>query len=271
MFTSHIHLLQAMILSAGLGVALASMEGRIKYHPQAFAHNDYKHKRPLLDAVNNGFRFVEADIYLSRGKLIVSHGPPVFTRRRTLKDLYLTPLFDTTEFFTIETEPINLVIDMKTGGKTLDSLWQLLRDYKSMLSSLENDQFIKRKITIILSGKIPRKLSAEQAKYLFLDSHCMPAQRHRESLPEKQYLMSSCRFSSLLTWDGNGEIPEEDKEKLLLFVSHAHASGRKARLWASPEKSQVWKTLLDCGVDLINTDKLDKLNKFLSESSTTQP
>ncbi|HEY3789313.1 MAG TPA: hypothetical protein VGL71_10685, partial [Urbifossiella sp.] len=31
----------------------------------AHAHNDYEHKRPLLDALEQGFCSVEADIWLS--------------------------------------------------------------------------------------------------------------------------------------------------------------------------------------------------------------
>jgi hypothetical protein len=32
--------------------------------PNAYAHNDYWHKRPLLDALDNGFTYVEADVFL---------------------------------------------------------------------------------------------------------------------------------------------------------------------------------------------------------------
>ena len=39
----------------------------------AHAHNDYEHARPLLDALDAGFRSVEADVYYAGGKLAVSH------------------------------------------------------------------------------------------------------------------------------------------------------------------------------------------------------
>ncbi len=32
--------------------------------PNAYAHNDFWHKRPLLDALQNGFRYIEVDIFL---------------------------------------------------------------------------------------------------------------------------------------------------------------------------------------------------------------
>jgi hypothetical protein len=39
---------------------------------QAHAHNDYLHKNPLFDALNNGFISVEVDVHLFRGKNILN-------------------------------------------------------------------------------------------------------------------------------------------------------------------------------------------------------
>ena len=49
----------------------------------AFAHNDYCHKHPLYDALENGFTSIEADIFLKDGKLIVAHIFPYFKGKRT--------------------------------------------------------------------------------------------------------------------------------------------------------------------------------------------
>ena len=40
---------------------------------QAHAHNDYLHDRPLLDALDQGFASVEADVFLVGDKLCVAH------------------------------------------------------------------------------------------------------------------------------------------------------------------------------------------------------
>ena len=40
---------------------------------QAHAHNDYYHKRPLLDALSHGFCSVEADVFLKNGNLLGGH------------------------------------------------------------------------------------------------------------------------------------------------------------------------------------------------------
>ena len=41
--------------------------------PQAHAHNDYEHERPLLDALEQGFTSIEADVWLVDGELRVAH------------------------------------------------------------------------------------------------------------------------------------------------------------------------------------------------------
>lgn len=59
---------------------------------RAHAHNDYEHKRPLLDALDRGFCSVEADVFLNNGKLLVAHLPFFLRAERTLEALYLDPL-----------------------------------------------------------------------------------------------------------------------------------------------------------------------------------
>src|SRR5437763_12111123 len=58
----------------------------------AHAHNDYEHKRPLLDALDHGFCSVEADIFLVNGELLVGHTRLDLKAGRTLEALYLDPL-----------------------------------------------------------------------------------------------------------------------------------------------------------------------------------
>src|SRR5262245_24909461 len=59
---------------------------------RGFAHNDYEHKRPLLDALELGFCAVEADIFLIEGQILVGHDAKDLTSERSLTRLYLDPL-----------------------------------------------------------------------------------------------------------------------------------------------------------------------------------
>jgi glycerophosphoryl diester phosphodiesterase len=70
-------------------------------------------------------------------------------------------------------------------------------------------------------------------------------------------------------WKGTGPIPAADREKLRDVVAKAHAHGRRIRLWATPDTTDMWRELRAGGVDMINTDDLAGLEKFLRESSAS--
>src|SRR5918997_4734977 len=87
--------MRAPFLAAALALALSPAmvcAADVKPLPQAHAHNDYEHQRPLLDALDHGFTGVEADIWLVNGKLLVAHEEAHLKPERTLEALYLEPL-----------------------------------------------------------------------------------------------------------------------------------------------------------------------------------
>ena len=234
--------------------------------PTAFAHNDYRHKRPLYDALTNGFTHLEADIFLHNGHLLVLHQFPFFKGKRTLESLYLDPLLDYVNSKQHGTQSamdtLVLMIDIKTRGeKTVAMLKERLEKYKSILSSWENGKLVRRNITIVLSGHRPLSLlRSEEERFVFVDER-LP-QVNCDEKGNAMYAMASCKYSKLLSWKGKGEMPEKERSRLCELVSKAHLYGKKVRLWASPEKEKVWTALLDCGVDLINTDKLEAFRVF---------
>jgi hypothetical protein len=63
-------------------------------------------------------------------------------------------------------------------------------------------------------------------------------------------------------------MPSNERRKLDDFVQRAHARGRKLRFWAAPDRADAWRTLSAAGVDLINTDDLPGLAKFLRETAS---
>lgn len=235
--------------------------------PNAFAHNDYWHKRPLLDALDNGFTYMEADVFLINEKLIVAHMFPFFKNKRTLESLYLEPLLrriNNNRDKGTHPYPITLMIDIKTGGNNAyTALKPLLEKYKGMLSAYHNGQITHGAVTIVLSGNKPsRQVVNENDRMVFIDEDLR--KMNRDTLGSEVYTMASCSYNSLLKWDGNGDFPVQEKQLLCNYVAAAHRYGKKVRLWASPENRVVWAELLRCGVDLINTDELVKLKNFLN-------
>jgi hypothetical protein len=238
-------------------------------HPlaNAHSHNDYKQKYPLTDAIHNGFTSIEADIFLIQNELIVSHTYPIFKKKQTLETLYLKPLNDSIVkhhgyvYENYETSII-LLIELKSdASRTYLALNQLLYQYRNILTKWENGKITQRAITVIITGNKPYKeLQKQNQRFAFIDQSLLSL---NDSTSNLVCPLASTKYSNVLSWIGKGEIPENEKKKLIDLVVLAHSQKKKVRLWASPENKKVWKELLNCGVDLINTNELENLKEFL--------
>lgn len=245
--------------------------------PNAFAHNDYRHKRPLFDALGNGFTHIEADIYLWRGRLLVTHRIPILKKHNNIEKLYLQPLFsrlnnpsDTVTRTPLDT--IVLLVDIKSNAeRTYQALKKQLLPFKSILSSCDNGKVTIRNLTIVLSGHRPiNVLENEPSRFVFADEDLRKSGSAGSN--QDMYTMASCKYSRLISWKGKGEVSEAQKFRLNNLVLKAHAEGKKVRLWASPENEKVWSFLRVCGVDLINTDKIQVLKRyFFREANAFKP
>jgi len=240
--------------------------------PHAYAHNDYWHKHPLLDALANGFTHLEADVYLRHSRLIVSHNPPFFRRKHTLEELYLRPLLQRfIQDSTPQQSPMDtivLMIDIKSrGGRTVRALNLFLDKYKSVLSTYEDGKVTTRNLTLVVTGhRRTGSLDDNGPKYLFIDADLKKLDLQQE--PTDRYLTASCRYSSLMSWKGKGQVPPVQQHRLRTLIERAHSIGAKVRLWGSPDNTPVWNFLMSCGVDLINTDKLVALRDYFVHSGS---
>lgn len=105
----------------------------------AHAHNDYLNERPLLDALEQGFASVEADVFLIDGELYVAHTFVEVDRSKTFRKLYLDPLRELVEknrgrVYPGVNHPLVLLVDIKTDAeKTFAELHRQLLEYRSML------------------------------------------------------------------------------------------------------------------------------------------
>ena len=126
---------------------------------RAHAHNDYYHKRPLLDALACGFCSVEADVFLKDGKLLVGHFSFELRKARTLEALYLQPLAERVKAnkgVVYKTRaPFHLMIDLKTDCEsTYAALKVLLKKYRFLLTQFTRDSTSLGAVTVIISGII---------------------------------------------------------------------------------------------------------------------
>ena len=73
----------------------------------------------------------------------------------------------------------------------------------------------------------------------------------------------SDNWTKQFKWRGTGALSVDERTKLRELVRQTHAQGRRLRLWAAPDNEAGWKELYESGVDLLNTDHLAEVEKFL--------
>ena len=64
-------------------------------------------------------------------------------------------------------------------------------------------------------------------------------------------------------WRGTGPLPDVERSALRRMVERIDSSGRLARFRSAPDTESAWREFRDAGVDLLNTDDLVGMNKFL--------
>jgi hypothetical protein len=234
--------------------------------PQAHAHNDYHHARPLLDALAHGFCSVEADVFLVDGKLFVGHSRSELKPERTLQELYLDPLRRRVDEnggrVYRDGPPLTLLIDIKSDGEeTYTALAKVLAQYSRILTSVHKGQLKTNAVTVVISGnRAKERIAADSPRYATVDGRLSDLDTN---LPPRLMPLISDNWSKHFRWQGKGPMSTAEKKKLRQIVEKVHRAGRRVRFWAAPENTAVWNELYDAGVDLINTDDLDALQRFL--------
>ena len=72
----------------------------------------------------------------------------------------------------------------------------------------------------------------------------------------------SDNFSAYSKWKGDGEIPNEDKDKLRKVIVQVHKLNKPIRFWGAPDTESCWKQLTALGADIINTNKIAESKKY---------
>lgn len=234
----------------------------------AHAHNDYYHKRPLLDALEQGFTSVEADIFLVDGELLVAHSSFEIKKEKTLESLYLKPLAERVAKNGGRVYPngpsVTLLVDIKNkGAETYAVLEKQLAKYESMLSQTRDGKYEERAVTVIISGDRPwEAIKASNPRYCGVDGRLSDLD---SDAPADLMPLISDNWGLHFKYRGAGEMSAEEKAKLADITAKVHAKGRRLRFWATPESPALWKELQSAGVDLIGTDDLKKLAGFLRD------
>ncbi len=226
----------------------------------AHSHNDYLNSQPFYRAYKNGFGSIEADIFPVNGILCVAHSKNEIKPERTLKKLYLDPLLDAIR--NNRSHRVKLLIDIKEDHKRCLEL--LMREIEPLKKYLSTEK--KRKaITILISGERPMPKDYKNSPdYIFFDDDLKNPHGKNEWKRVGQVSLPFTKFSA---WKGVDSIGSTDKIMLKHVIDSVHFNGKTIRFWAAPDSESSWQLQMMLGVDLIGTDKIDELAKFLSRRS----
>lgn len=235
--------------------------------PQAHAHNDYYHERPLLDALSYGFGSIEADVFCVDGTLLVGHDREELRAARTLEQLYFAPLAHVVKtnqghVYGPTAPPLILLIDFKSAAEeTYQALEPLLARYASILVHDVEGKRHAGAVQVIISGNRPfDAIASNSNRRAYIDGRLsdLSNAESRSWMP-----LISDRWGSHFQWDGNGPLEDSERVRVLRILETAHQQGRRVRFWATPDHADAWAVLHELGVDLINTDDLGGLAAFL--------
>jgi len=226
----------------------------------AHSHNDYNRERPLYQALENNFRSVEADIFLSGGQLVVAHSVGEIDSTRTLEALYLEPLSKLIANNKLVCSPIYLFIDIKEDGKAVyPVLCKMLAKYADMLTGYNGERIYKKDVSIIISGDRPlEEIINDTTRYAAIDGRLSDVNKPSYFFPiisDNWFNVSSCLekyYSNVTTETGLKELSENIRN-----------SGKLFRIWGAPDNEKSWQIQYNAGVSLINTDNINGLRQFL--------
>lgn len=222
--------------------------------PVLHSHNDYEQERPLLDALQDQFESVEADIWWSNGEVKVSHLGFIFTG--TLEALYLRPLFERVKSMGSvygNHKTFYLWLDFKENSSKLQRELSLL--LKQYMILFKNNGTI-RPVQLILTGD-------HQGKKAFLrESFDFPIETDQEDFsknlnPEDTFSWYSLDWRAI-----------RGKEHFQKLVKKIHEQGKKVRFYATPDKPSFWNEAVQAGVDMIGTDEIRKLRDFIDKKQS---
>ncbi len=230
-----------MTAALALAVLLAQPpEPRPAPLPRAHAHNDYEHPRPLRDALDHGFRSVEADVWRTADGLLVAHTPFGLKAGRTLQALYLDPLRARVRAGNGAVHPggppFYLLVDIKTDAKaTYAELARVLERYADVLTVTRGGKTVRGAVTVVVSGNCDREaIAAAPVRYAAIDGR--PADLDGTA-PADLVPWVSASWASQFTWDGAGAMPAAERAKLETFVDQARGGGW-VRLWGRRRRAR---------------------------------
>lgn len=226
---------------------------------RAHSHNDYAQKRPLDEALDNGFSSVEVDVFPVDGKLLVGHNEKDIRDDRTIESMYLDKLSvrakaNAGAIYPNSKTAFWVLVDVKKDG---------FLAYKTLRTILDRYPELKPKkshVRFVISGdRAIDAIAADKGAYAGIDGRIDDLSKN---FSFKVMPWISGDWTDFFAWFGRGDFPAESKAKLDEIVKAVHDQKKLIRFWGTPDNDLCWDVSWKSGVDLINTDHLAFLRNW---------
>ena len=255
----------ALVVAAAFAAACATtppIPPSPAYLARAHAHNDYARRRPLFEALERGFGSIEVDVVVLDGEIYVAHERSGIRRSDTLARLYLEPLRDRARrhggsVYAVSDASLQLLIDVKgPAEETYRALDEQLSAYDELFTRWTKDGLRRGPVTAVLSGNRPFEvLLADSVRYLALDGR-IDEERTAFSV-DAMPLVS-------IDWETIEALPPDTRlAAARRWIDLIHRENRRVRFWGTPDRGQVWRSLLELGADHIGADDVFSLEQVL--------
>jgi hypothetical protein len=229
----------------------------------------------LFDALECNFKSIEADVFSVGDSLFVAHNFEDIKPGRTLRQLYLEPLKNQIKknkgSVYGNDEAVILVIDIKDDGlRTYKLLHNILLEYKNEVSVSENGIKKEKAILVVVSGNRPFDfMQAQTIRYAGFDGRM---ENLDSNISANLMPVVSDNWAKYFEWNGIGEIPIDEKQKLQELAIKAKNKGYLLRFWNTPnqtaeQRNVVWTELQNARVGLIGADNLSELQQFFTSKN----
>lgn len=240
----------AFMVCGILSVFILTAQEPYKIH----SHNDYEQELPFWYAFANGAASIEADVYLKKGTLFVTHAQDEIEVDRTLENLYLNRLRELKR--SGELREIQILIDLKSEAyATMDKLVSVLKEYPELISDHE--------VRFVISGNRPKPQDYKNyPDFIWFDHQNLD---ELAVIDLSKVALVSVSFKEYSVWNGYGRMTAHDHDQVTTAINKAKASGKPFRFWATPDTKTAWSRLAKLGVDYINSDHPALAKQYLDK------
>jgi alkaline phosphatase len=248
-------------------VLLATVASAQYNASRILSHNDYAQAVPFDNAYRHQVGFIEADVFLHKGTLVVAHTRFEIDGDKTLASIYLTKIQDKLaanggDAYPDRSKVLTLMIDFKTeGSATMEALLKVLEAFPSLVRC--------KTFRIVISGNVPA-----------LDRWLTyPAFIYFDGRPGRQYAAQELERIAFISDDFNkyarsrdvGSLNDEDRHRIESVVASAHQQGKLFRFWGAPDTAESWLSMIRFKVDILGTDRVSDLVAYLTTISPDAP